>query len=395
MSTPSVVAGLLAQRDETANELRTLYAGAEFRNLNDTETRTEAELQTKIAKLDADVRSATKAMERGDATAAVRSADPLLNLTNGATAVAAADEMRALADAIENGKGKVDFSTKGLESRDVLSTSFSGVLTPQELSTPVQRLYEQSPILSLATKHSDKGSGTLRIPKVTGVGTAIIVAEAAAFTESDPVVDSIVLGGYKIGTAGQYSWESEQHSPINMAQLISGSIAERIGQKVGEYLSIGTGSAQPLGIWTAAPVGVTSASPTAVTLDEVMALYFSVDAPYRKNGVWILNDATYFEMAKLKDSQGNYLMAPNGNGDGFVFMNRPVVFDPYGPTLAATKKVILFGDVSRFHVRLSDLRIESNDSVGFLNDLVTVRGAISIDSGLTDDYAVKALVTHA
>lgn len=53
-----------------------------------------------------------------------------------------------------------------------------------------------------------------------------------------------------------------------------------------------------------ADVGVTVES---LTYDEVINLYFSVKAEYRKNGVWLMNDETALVLRKLKDSDGNYL----------------------------------------------------------------------------------------
>lgn len=52
---------------------------------------------------------------------------------------------------------------------------------------------------------------------------------------------------------------------------------------------------------------MTAASATAITADEVIDLFYSLKVPYRKNAVWLLNDATVKQIRKLKDSTGQYL----------------------------------------------------------------------------------------
>lgn len=47
-------------------------------------------------------------------------------------------------------------------------------------------------------------------------------------------------------------------------------------------------------------VGVTAGSTVNVTADEIIDLYYSLKAPYRKNGVWLLNDSTVNIIRKLR-----------------------------------------------------------------------------------------------
>ena len=75
----------------------------------------------------------------------------------------------------------------------------------------------------------------------------------------------------------------------------------------------GDGSGKPVGIFNGtggAQVGVTAGSASAITADEVIDLFYSLGAPYRKNAVWVVNDATVKAIRKLKDGNGNYLWQP-------------------------------------------------------------------------------------
>ncbi|MDY0410655.1 phage major capsid protein [Virgibacillus soli] len=48
-----------------------------------------------------------------------------------------------------------------------------------------------------------------------------------------------------------------------------------------------------------------------MTADEIIDLVYSLKAPYRKNAVFIMNDATIKAIRKLKDGQGQYLWQPS------------------------------------------------------------------------------------
>ena len=92
--------------------------------------------------------------------------------------------------------------------------------------------------------------------------------------------------------------------------VASKEYARRIGSREEESFFNGDGKGKPLGILAAsgdAEIGVTAASATAITADEVINLFYSLKAPYRKNAVWLLNDATVKQIRKLMDSIGQYL----------------------------------------------------------------------------------------
>jgi HK97 family phage major capsid protein len=63
----------------------------------------------------------------------------------------------------------------------------------------------------------------------------------------------------------------------------------------------------------------------------------------------------------------------------------PVHVDPFVPAIATGAKSVIAGDWSRVFVRhVQDLRFERSDDYAFINDVVTFRGAMSIDSALID-----------
>ena len=83
-----------------------------------------------------------------------------------------------------------------------------------------------------------------------------------------------------------------------------------------------------------------------LTYDDIITLYFSVDAEYRKNAVWLMNDETAMALRKLKDNNGNYLW---NNADNTI-LGKPLVISEYMPSATEGNKPIAFGDFSYYWI---------------------------------------------
>ena len=278
--------------------------------------------------------------------------------------------------------------------------SEGGYLVPDEFErTLVEALEEENVFRTLA--HVIKtSSGDRKIPVVASKGTASWVDEEGAYTESDDAFSQVSIGAYKLGTMIKVSEELLADSVFDLEAYISKEFARRIGAREEESFFNGDGKGKPLGILAAkdgAEVGVTAASATAITADEVIDLFYSLKAPYRKNAVWILNDATVKQIRKLKDSTGQYLWQPSlvaGTPD--TILGRPVKTSAFMPTAAAGAKTIAFGDFKYYWIadrqgrtfkKLSEL-YAANGQVGFM-------GTQRVDGKLILPEAIKVLQMKA
>jgi len=274
--------------------------------------------------------------------------------------------------------------------------SEGGYLVPDEFErTLVEALEEENVFRTLA--HVIKtSSGDRKIPVVASKGTASWVDEEGAYTESDDTFSQVSIGAYKLGTMIKVSEELLADSVFDLEAYISKEFARRIGAREEESFFNGDGKGKPLGILAAAggaEVGVTAASATAITADEVIDLFYSLKAPYRKNAVWLLNDATVKQIRKLKDSTGQYLWQPSlvaGTPD--TILGRPVKTSAFMPTAAAGAKTIAFGDFKYYWIadrqgrtfkKLSEL-YAANGQVGFM-------GTQRVDGKLILPEAIKVL----
>jgi HK97 family phage major capsid protein len=140
-----------------------------------------------------------------------------------------------------------------------------------------------------------------------------------------------------------------------MESLLGELLGERMGRTANTALTTGTGSSAVEGIVTGSALGVTAAAVAAVTGDEILDLIHSVDPAYRAspNTAIMMNDSTLKAVRKLKDGDGNYLWQM-GNFQAGVpnsLLGYNVVINQAIDDMAATKKVMLFGDMSKYYVR--------------------------------------------
>jgi HK97 family phage major capsid protein len=110
----------------------------------------------------------------------------------------------------------------------------------------------------------------------------------------------------------------------------------------------------------------------------------------------MMNDSTLSAVRKLKDGNGNYLWQM-GNYQAGVPQNLlgyNVVVNQAMDSLAAAKKVMLFGDMSKFYVRKVGAPSIYVARERFAPDF-GILGYIRFDGVLSNTAAVKHLITAA
>lgn len=274
--------------------------------------------------------------------------------------------------------------------------SEGGYLVPDEFErTLVESLEEQNIFRQLASVITTS-SGDRKIPVVATKGSASWVDEEGVIPESDDAFGQVSIGAYKLGTIIKVSEELLNDSIFNLESYIAREFARRIGTKEEEAFFVGDGTGKPTGIFNAtggAEVGVTASGVKAITLDEIMDLFYSLKAPYRKNAVFTMNDSTVKAIRKLKDGNGQYIWQPSITaGQPDTILNRPIKTSSYVPALDAGKKAIAFGDFSYYWVADRQGR-----SFQRLNELYAATGQVGfratqrVDGKLILPEAIKVL----
>ena len=276
-----------------------------------------------------------------------------------------------------------------------------GYLAPDQFERTLIEALEEQNIFRRLAHVIHTSSGDRKIPVVASKGSASWIDEEEAYPETDDTFGILSISAYKLATTIKVSDELLHDSVFDVPSYIAKEFARRIGAAEEEAFFTGNGTGKPTGILAAkvdnkdvgAQVGLTAASATAVTFDEVIDLFYSLRAPYRRNAVFMMNDATVRDLRKLKNGHGDYLWQPavTANTPDSI-MNRPVYTSAFMPTIEAGAKSILFGDLSYYWIadregrtfqRLNELYAPTGQ-VGFLS-------SERVDGKLILPEAVKVL----
>ena len=278
--------------------------------------------------------------------------------------------------------------------------SEGGYLCPDEYERRlIDGLHETNIVRQLATV-IQTASGEHKIPIVASHGSASWVDEEGAYQESDDSFGQLSLSAYKLGTMIKISEELLHDSVFDMETYIANEFSRRIGNGEEEAFVKGNGTGKPTGIihdTYGAQTGVTTAAADKISADELIDLYHSLLTPYRKNAVWLMNDATVQYLRKLKDGNGQYLWQTSlVAGQPDTILGRPVYISRYMPEIEAGAKTIVFGDLKYYWIADRQGRsFRRLDELFAVNGQVGFRGSERVDGRLILPEAVKVLKQKA
>ena len=357
-------------------------------------------------KMEADVLSLGKEIERLERQAALDlelSKPTTAAITNKPNQYNGSEKVGRASDEYKAAFWKAMKNKNSYEIQNALQVgtdSEGGYLVPDEFErTLIEALQEENIFRQLANVIMTS-SGDKKIPVVAAKGSASWVDEEGVIPESDDAFGQVSIGAYKLATMIKVSEELLNDSVFNLEQYIAKEFAKRIGSKEEEAFFVGDGIGKPTGIFNATGgggVGVTTASASAITMDELMDLFYSLKSPYRKNAVFITNDATIKNIRKLKDGNGQYLWQPSLTaGQPDTILNRPIKTSAYVPVIASAAKTIAFGDFSYYWVADRQGRAFQR-----LNELYAATGQVGfkatqrVDGKLILAEAIKVLQMKA
>lgn len=228
-----------------------------------------------------------------------------------------------------------------------------GYLVPDEYdSRLIQVLNEENVMRSLGTAITTSGEHKINIAATKPA--AAWIEEGGALTFGDATFDQIILDAHKLHVAVKVTEELLYDNAFNLENYILEQFGKALANAEEDAFINGNGTGQPLGILAetgGAQVGVTTKSSGKVTADEIIDLVYSLKRPYRKNAVFLANDACVAELRKLKDSTGQYLWQPSPQaGEPDRVLGYKVYTSAYFPLPAPGKAAVAFGDFSYYNI---------------------------------------------
>ncbi|RDL51808.1 hypothetical protein BLJAPNOD_02949 [Ensifer sp. M14] len=297
-------------------------------------------------------------------------------------------------------------STKEFRTQTTGTASAGGYTVPVELANIIiQSMKDWGPMYDadVATVITTSSGNVINLPTVDDTSkTGAKHTEGAAIADDgsqDAVFGNKELSAYVYDTEFvKFSMELAADSIFNMESLLGSLLGERLGRIANRELTIGDGTGDPNGVATASSLGKTAAATAAITSDEIIDLLHSVNAAYRRSpkARFMFADATLAAIRKLRDGDGNYLWSMGDvqkSEPGTLLGYRYSINDDMD-ALAAAKKVMLFGDFSKYFVRKVGSPVIGVMRERFWPDL-GIAGLIRFDGELGDTAAIKHLITAA
>lgn len=178
------------------------------------------------------------------------------------------------------------------------------------------------------------------IAVVTSATKARITKENESFPSDNDDVVKFAVRRYKIASLVKINQNIVLDSRFGVLDFLTNHFTRRFAKAEEDLFLNGSGTDEPLGVLKSAGIGAVSRE---LTYDDIVKLYFSVDAGYRENGVFVMSDETALRLRTLKSENGTYLW----NSQNDTIFGKPVVTSVY---MTDTATPVMFGDLSQVWV---------------------------------------------
>lgn len=277
---------------------------------------------------------------------------------------------RAFASYFRKGDGEAQLRTANESGQraqihaamSVGTADSGGYLAPTEWDRKIQQaLQATSPMRRLASVQTTSvgAYSTLWNNNLWGSGW---VGETAARPETTtPTLEPVDFASGEIYANPAITQRLLDDAEINLDQWLTSQLDEEFGRQESIAFISGNGTNKPRGLLTYVTGGAsdgthpggnlevaTVVSASAVTADELVDFTYGLAAPYRQNASWLMNSATAAVIAKLKNTDGDFLWRESFLvGQPATLLGRPVEIDEGMPDIAASAYPIAFGDFRR------------------------------------------------
>lgn len=330
---------LTEKRNDKVLDLQAIIEGAktEVRALNEEEVVKFDTIDKEIKDIDATIKAEERAR---DLTLNVDTVEKKEELR------AEELEERAFANYVRGTVSEIRTATN-------LDVSTNGAVIPKTIAKKIiETVKELSPIYALATKYNVKGELSFPVyDEATQKITCAYSDEFSPLASASGKFTSVSLTGFLAGALTKVSQSLVNNSDFDLVNYVITKMAAAIAEFLEKELIVGT-STKMTGIISSTK-GNTAASATAIVADDLVDLQLEVVEIYQPNAVWIMNKATFKAIRKLKDSNGDYLLNKDATKEfGWELLGKPVYITSNMPTIAASAKAVVYGDMSGLYVKL-------------------------------------------
>jgi HK97 family phage major capsid protein len=292
--------------------------------------------------------------------------------------------------------------TKNIEKLQLLSEGTAGdggYLVPEEFANMiVEDVRDINIMRQIAAPPMTISGDTLHIPSLVSRPKANWRAEKAVKNTSTANFGENVLTPYSLAVIVGLSNELAQDASLGVSgsivNYVANLMAVSIAEKEEEAFWVGNGTGKPTGVdggaYTLRTVAAGAGASDAAKADAIVTAFQRTPQGYRNRGVFVANSQTLEEIARVKDTQGRYLLGTLSDSPVQTLRGRPV----YEQNNLAGG-TLLFGDFSYYQivdregvsVKISDEATVASQSA-FERNLTFIRVEKRVDAELLLPAAV-------
>jgi HK97 family phage major capsid protein len=201
--------------------------------------------------------------------------------------------------------------------------------------------------------------------------------EVSATTTDPTPIGSISIPVKKARGLVLVDRELLEDSAIDVVQLLSNLISDKIAVERDRVVTVGSGGKKPEGFMTNADIStVNSGSSGAFLMDGIFDLVYNLPEQYSDNAQFMCKRLSMGLIRKLKDGQGRYLWEPSTQiGTPATLAGYPIRANEHIAAAAAASKSLVFADFKRLYMLVNkaglsvqrlDEKYADTDQVGFI-----------------------------
>lgn len=286
----------------------------------------------------------------------------------------------------------------GAEVR-TMTTGTGAITVPTSLSNViVEKLVEQAALFGRA-KGFTPVSGTLEVLRETDIGDATFVGEWDDASMADFTFDKVTLDQKRAATAIELSQQLVNDSGINVVDYAVNVMSRRLARKLDEVVLVGDPAKKQFeGILTstvAKTVGTHAAD--KISLDNLLDMTLAVHPDYLEGSVFVVSRPVFNQIAKLKDTQGNYHMVKDVvNGKPvYKILGHEILIQEKMPAPAAGVISVVFVNFSEAYATMikkgAQMKRISDDTKQALRGSHMLMLDIYADGKILNENAIKFL----
>lgn len=356
-----------------------------------------------VARIEADLAKALEAKSALESRlAAVETAAARPGAIKGAEAVdehkaAFIDYMRK-----SNDRG-IEQKLQEVEAKNFVGAAPSngGFAVPTAIATEIARVaVNHSPLRRLVRSVTASTPNYTEILSNANAGTGWVGEEGTRTETSAPTLSRVQPTFGEVYAVAEVSNHMLQDVFFNLEAWLVAEIAEKFAAAEGLAFLTGNGTDKPTGILNGSTVSTIASGAAAAfganPFDNLIDLRYAIKGEYAQNGTFLMNSGVLAQLAKVKDSNGNYIYQPAiAAGVAETLMGKAVAIDENMPSVAANAKPVLFGDFARGYVAVdlvgTSLIIDNVTNKGFTQFYLSKR----VGGAVKDAAALKALEIKA